>query len=214
MKKRTVALIIQLIAIAWLSGCATYASRVDNSAGRASKYIDLEQVTNTEHVGIEAPDIVQMCDEMMRSMMAEPRLSNARRAPHVLIDSEGFINESSETVNLNMITGRLKVSLTKAARGRMRFVGRHAVALIEKEKELKDRGVVGQGTIPFSRKTLGVDYRLTGRITSYQNVSNKTGLTDQLTQIEFQMIDMQTGEEIWNDIYDFRKVAADDVIYR
>ena len=68
--------------------------------------------------------------------------------------------------------------------------------------------------IPYAKTTLGVDYRLTGRITSYQNVSNQTGLVDQLTQIEFQMVDMQTGEEVWNDIYDFRKVAADDLIYR
>lgn len=208
-------IIITLVAASaiFLTGCVA-TTNVENSPGRATKYMDTQAVTDTEHVGIEAQDIVQMCDTMMRSMMSEPVLANAIRPPHVLIDSQGFINESSDVINLNLITSRLKTGLRKAARGRMRFVGRHATALIEKEKKLKARGVVGQGTTAYSKTTLGLDYRLTGRITSLTNVSNRTGLVDQLTQIEFAMIDMQTGEEVWNDLFDFRKAAANDSIYR
>lgn len=205
---------IALLLVVGLVGCATYTSKVDNSAGRPTKYMDMEDVTDTEHVGIEAQDIVAMCDKMMRSMMANPILANSQRPPHVIIDSEGFTNESADVINLNIITDRIRNGLVRASKGRMRFVSQHAAMLVEKQKKLKAKGITGQGTTAYSKTTLGADYQLWGRITALQNVSNKTGLVDRMTYISFEMTDLQTGEIVWADDFGFRKGAADDVIYR
>ncbi len=214
MKIRTGSLLAVFLFLAATTGCATYTSKVDNSAGRPTKYMDMEEVTNTEHVGIEAQDIAGICDKMYRSMMANPLLANAARPPHVLISAEGLQNQTSEPINLNILADKILTGLGKAANGRMILIDNQAFMLIEKQKKLKAQGVTGQGTLQYSKTTLGVDYQLVGRITELQKVSNKTGLIDRATYLNFRMVDMQTGQAIWFDDYEFRKSAADDLIYR
>lgn len=197
-----------------VTGCATYTSNVDNSAGRPTKYMDMEDVTETEHVGIEAQDIAGICDKMMRSMMANPLLANAAQPPHVLISAEGLQNQTSDRINLNILADEILSGLGQAANGRMILIDNQAFMLIEKQKKLKTQGVTGQGTLRYSKTTLGVDYQIVGRLTEHQTVSNKTGLVDRATYINFRMVDMQTGQAVWFGNYKFRKGAADDIIYR
>jgi len=195
-------------------GCATYTSQVENAPGRPSVYQAPDTTGPSAGVGIESQDIVGMCDQMMRDMMANPLLANAARPPHVIVDSAYFRNEGSQRINLNLITDRIRVALIRAANGRMVFVGRHAADMVEKERKLKREGVVGGGTAPAAAKTLGADYRLSGRIADLNQLSNTTGMTTRFTQIIFEMMDLETGAVVWAGEYSFRKSAADDIIYR
>lgn len=193
-----------------LSACQS----VDNTAGRPSVYIDPNNVGPVKGVGIESQDVIAMTDQMMRDMLAQPRLANAQTAPHVIIDSEYFYNESSSRLDKNMITDRLRVGLNRAAQGRMEFVGRHYADMVTKERELKRQGVVAHGTTGIAAAPKGGDYRLGGRITSLDSRDPKTGMMQRYNQIVFEMVDLESSEIVWSGIYDFAKAAQDDIIYR
>ncbi len=203
-----------MMAILFFSGCATYSSKVDNTAGRATVYSDPGTSSPMAGVGIESNDILSMCDKMMRSMLANPLLANPNRPPQIVVDAANFTNESANVINLNIITDRIRNGLLRAANGRMIFIGRHAAAMIEKEKKLKKSGTVDQGTTGYVAKTLGADYRLWGRITDSNAQSKTSGMQSRFTQIVFEMMDLQNGAIVWGDEFSFRKNAADDIIYR
>ncbi|HLO75109.1 MAG TPA: penicillin-binding protein activator LpoB [Magnetospirillum sp.] len=193
-----------------LSACQT----VQNTAGTPTTYTDPGTLGPVKGVGIESQDIIGMTDQMMRDMLAEPRLGNAATPPNVIIDSEYFINESSSRLNRNTITDRLRVGLQRAAQGRMQFVGRHYADMVAAERNLKRQGVVDKGKNPTAAAPKGGDYRLGGRITSLDSRDTRTGMTQRYSQIIFEMTDLETGEIVWSGIYEFAKAATDDVIYR
>lgn len=155
-----------------------------------------------------------MTDKMMRDMLANPVLAGRAPPPRVIIDSQHFTNESSSRINKNMITDRLRIELSRAANGRMVFVGREHAAVVEDERQLKRSGVVDGGTIRKTKATAGADYRLVGRITSSDAVVPGTGVVSRYQQISFELVDLEYGTMVWGGMYEFKKSAQDDVIYR
>ena len=205
-----------VLASAVLAGCVTTAPTypVVNATGAATTYQDPGSRGPVAGVGIEAQDIINMTDRMMRDMLANPVLAGSKTAPRVIIDAEYFRNESSSRLNTNSITDRLRVSLNRSAEGRMTFVGRQFSDMVAKERDLKRQGVVDQGTLPATRAPQGADYRLGGRITSLDSRSPATGQMSRYNQITFEMVDLETSQIVWSGIYEFLKTAQDDVIYR
>ncbi|WP_185268097.1 penicillin-binding protein activator LpoB [Halopseudomonas xiamenensis] len=200
-------------ALALLSACAS--TGVNNSAGRATVYEDVRTSSPiVQGVGIESQDIVAVTDRMMRDMLSNQLLAGRTSAPRVIIDSQYFTNESSSRINKNMITDRLRIELQRAAQGRMLFIGREYSGMVEAERALKRDGVTDAGTIRSTRGTAGADYRLVGRITSADAVDSSTALTSRYQQISFEMIDLEYGTVVWSGLYEFKKTAQDDIIYR
>lgn len=201
-----------------MAGALTLAacvSPVNNTAGKSTVYDDVQSTSPAvAGVGVESQDIVGATDMMMRDMLANPVLAGQKTPPRVIVDSQYFINESTSRINVNQITDRLRVNLNRAANGRMVFVGRQNVAMIEAERELKRDGKVDGGTIRSTKATAGADYRLAGRLTSLDAVSTKTGTNSRYTQITFEMIDLELGTIVWSGIYEFKKSTQDDVLYR
>lgn len=203
-------LVVLSVAAMLLAGCQT----VNNAAGTPTTYQDPGTVGTVRGVGIESQDIISMTDQMMRDMLAEPRLANAGQTPNIIIDAEYFYNESSSRLNKNSITDRLRVSLNRAAQGRMQFVGRHYADMVQKERNIKQAGVVDRGTLPSAKAQKGGDYRLGGRITSLDARDPRTGMMSRYNQIVFEMVDLESSEIVWSGIYEFAKTAQDDIIYR
>jgi len=207
---RTVQLYPLLIAAALLTACAT----VDNSAGVAPVSIDPATRGPVAGIGIQGNDIVSMSDRMMRDMLSSSVLAGRTTPPQVLIDGELFVNESSQVLNKNLITERLRVSLNNASRGRMVFVNREDIGAVMRERELKRNGQVDVATIGLTRATAGVDYQLRGRIMSQDSYSSTSGLKQRYNQVSFEMLDMERGTVAWSGLYEFANAAADDVVYR
>lgn len=196
-----------------LTACAT--SAVNNTAGRPTVYEDVRSSsTSVQGIGIESQDIVGMTDRMMRDMLANPILAGSRTPPRVIIDAQYFTNESASRINKNMITDRLRIELQRASQGRMLFIGREHAAMVEQERALKREGVTDGGSIRKTAGTAGADYRLVGRITSADAVDPSSAVTSRYQQITFEMIDLEYGTVVWAGIYEFKKTAQDDVIYR
>jgi PBP1b-binding outer membrane lipoprotein LpoB len=187
----------------------------DNSAGRATVYEDVSSSsTAVQGIGVESQDIVSMTDQMMRDMLQNPTLMNGASAPRVIIDSQYLVNESTSRINKNMMTDRLRINLNRASNGRLVFVGRHYSNMVNKERELKRSGLVDAGTIRTAQATAGADFRMGGRITSLDALDSNTQLKSRYHQVTFEMVDLELGTIIWSGIYEFKKTAQDDIIYR
>lgn len=193
--------------------CTTvYDTSVDNTRGRPTIYNDVSSIGRVAGVGIESQDITSMSDRMMRDILATPVLSSRQISPRVIIDSEYFVNESASRINKKIITDRLRIQLNRAAAGRMIFIGRHYSHMVEKERRLKRQGSVDDGTIGKARKTAGADFRLGGRIASL-DARGSMGIS-RFHQIIFEMVELETGAIVWSNMYDFKKTAQEDIVYR
>jgi PBP1b-binding outer membrane lipoprotein LpoB len=194
--------------VAALCACAPGTRSIDNPSGRPPVYVNPGETDQVSGVGFESQDLVAMTDEMMRDMLANEAIARAKVKPRVVIDDQYFRNESSERVNKSMITDRLRVNLNRAADGKIIFVGAQYLEMMQKERDLEGKPRPGGADLAQ------VDYRLGGRINTLDAVDQKTGARSRFFQITFEMFDIQSGEIVWSGMYDYKKSAQDDVIYR
>lgn len=198
-----------------MTGCASTNPGLDNSAGRKTVYTDATTTSSqVAGVGVESQDVISMTDKMMRDILATPQIAGRTTPPRIIVDSEFFMNDSSSRINKNAITDRLRVELNRSASGRMVFLGRHYGNMVAQERELKREGGADAGTIRSTKAQAGADFRLGGRITSLDAASARSGVVSRYHQITFELIDLELGNIAWSGLYEFRKEAQDDVVYR
>jgi len=178
--------LFSLAVLTLAGGCAT--TQVENVEGQPTAYEDPSSSGSVQGVGIESQDVVAMTDEMMRDMLSNKILSGQDKSPRIIVDNEYMDNESTSIINTNMLTDRLR--------------------------ELKRDGAVDRGTIRKTQATAGADYRLAGRITSLDAVERGSQKRSRYHQITFEMIDLELGTIVWNGMYEMKKAAQDNVIYR
>jgi PBP1b-binding outer membrane lipoprotein LpoB len=196
-----------------LAGCAT--PNLDNSAGRAVVYQDVSTTSKrVAGVGVESQDVVSMTDRMIRDILATPQIAGRATPPRIIIDSEYFANDSSSRINKNLITDRLRIELNRAAQGRLVFVARHYGDMVSREREAKRNGETDKGTIRATKAKAGADFRLGGRITSLDANSAASGTLSRYHQISFELIDLEYETIAWSGLFEFKKEAQDDVLYR
>lgn len=184
-----------------------------NASGLATIELDPSTRGPAGGVGIEGQDIMAMTDQMMRDMLQNPLLANNVRPPQVILDAAYFQNLSAQRLNVNIITDRLRVGLTRAAQGRMVFVSRESFGMVAQERELRRTGRVDVGTAGRTRAQAGGDYRLVGKINSLDQRS-RSGIVQRYNQITFEMVDLERGVIVWSGQYEFARASADDVVYR
>jgi len=198
-----------------LTGCqSTRVSTVSDSPTRPTLYEDVQSPGKVQGTGIESQDIVSMTDKMVRDILSTPEVLNSRVAPRIIVDSQYFHNESSSRINKKMITRRLKTALRRSSKGRLVFISRTSSAMIEKERALKRTGKISEGSLGSVKSApYGGDYRLEGIITSQDKIS-QSGLKSRYHLIDFALIDLETGVEVWSNFYEFQKTSAENIIYR
>jgi hypothetical protein len=212
MSKLTILKLSLLSGVFVLCGCSVQTT-VDNSPGRPTHYVDPGSAGPVRGVGIESQDIKSMCDRMMREILDTTQIAARAVPPLIIIDDQNFTNESSSRLNKRLITDQLRVELNRAAQGRMYFISRENIGMVEKERLLKQEGVVTTGTLPMTPATAGADFRLTGRIASLDAIAT-SGLQSRYHQITFELINLQTGIIAWSGRYEFQKAAQEGVEYR
>jgi PBP1b-binding outer membrane lipoprotein LpoB len=213
MSKLTIFKLSLLSGLFVLCGCSVQTS-VDNSPGRPTQYEDPGSAGLVRGVGVESQDIKSMCDRMMREILDAPQIAARAVPPLVIIDDQNFTNESTSRLNKRLITDQLRVELNRAAQGRMYFISRENIGMVEKERMLKQEGVVTTGTLPMTPATAGADFRLAGRIASLDAIDNTSGFQSRYHQITLELINLQTGIIAWSGRYEFQKAAQEGVEYR
>jgi len=179
-----------------------------------AKYVAPQTAGPVRGTGIEAQDVIGMTDQIMRDMLANPALTSRKTPPRIIIDASYLVNESTSRINTNMIADRLRVTLNRAANGRMIFVGRHFSSMVAKEREMKRSGTVDSGTIRRTKAQAGADFRLGGRITS-QDTKGNNGISSKYHFITFEMVDLELGTIPYSGYYEFKKAGVEgSVKYR
>lgn len=192
-----------------MSGCSV------NYSGQPTVYDSVNQPSSlVQGAGVESQDIVAMTDKMARDMMSNSTLAGQAIPPSVIVDSEYFSNESSTRINKNMITDRLRINLNRAASGRILFINRENIDMINAERAMKRDNTVDAGSKKMVKQTAGADYRLVGRISSLNSVDVNSSAQSRYHQIMFEMVDLEQGIIVWSGLYEFKKSTQDDVIYR
>jgi PBP1b-binding outer membrane lipoprotein LpoB len=202
------------LSVAILTGLLSACVSVPNSRGMAPILVDPSVSGPVSGIGIESHDIVAMTDQMMRDMLSTPALASRNPAPRIVLDSAHFQNAGMQAINRDLITNRLRVNLNRAAQGRLVFVTRDNLGMVQKERDLKRTGTTDIGTTGLTHAIAGADYLLTGELASLDQRNSKTGMVQRYNQITFEMLDLESGQIVWSGQYEFERAAADDVMYR
>ena len=180
-------------------------------------YLSPDSPGAVQGVGIESQDIISVTDQMVRDLMATPGIANPANPPRIRIDASLIDNETSQRINRNLFTERLRSGAQRAAlqmRAGLDFVSRAHIDEQVKEHELRQRGIVDQGTLG-RQQLMSVDYRLQGKIMDWAGLAPESGMDSRYYQIVFELKEEGTGRVVWiSKAYEFQKAAADDVIYR
>lgn len=197
-----------------VAASADAAPREKKPKAAATVYKDTTTGDDVKGVGTESQDIVSMADAMMRDLLNVPDLMNRPTPPRVIVDSKYFRNESSEIIDKALITDRIRVNLSRSSQGRLRFLGREYAGMVAEERALKDDGMVDVGTTGRTRAQSGGDFRLVGRIGTRDAIDTRTGTKSRFSQYTFEMVDLESGEIVWSNLYEFKKQNREDVVYR
>ena len=207
---------IVLVMTLGLTNCTPVnSSVVNNKPTRQTVYQDVNTINNNyAGVGIESQDITSMTDKMVRDLLSSPQIAARKVAPRIIIDEKYFKNQSSSRINKGLITERIMVNLNRAAQGRMLFLERDSIEMVEKERAMKRSGALSEGALGSTDKIYGADFRMSGKIMSLDQISNVRGGSQRYHQISFKIVDLETGALIWTGMYEFAKASESDIVYR
>ena len=155
-------------------------------------------------LGIESKDINSISKTIVADLLLSDFYHESKTTPIIVLEGEYFINESSYIINTNLLADRMRVSLIRETKRKLRFVTRQNLQALIDEAQTSGSDI----------DLVQAQYRMTARITSIHGVSNQTGAKSNYFQFSFELLDLQTGSILWANIYDVRKIGGDDTIYR
>ncbi len=191
-------ILLPVFLILFLASCTNQAS----NSGFSAKRVDPSQEEDTSGLGISSSDLIKMSKKMAVDIMVDSQFQNKKNPPVIIIDDTRFLNESTQVLDINMLLDRIRINLIRAARGKLQFKSRKNLDLALKEKIIA--GV----------KITEADYWMIGRISSFSSVSNKSGVRSNFLQFSFELLDLETSNTVWGNIYEIKKIGADDAVYR
>ncbi len=202
---------VSLIAltIAGLSaGCAS--SGVKNPSGVPVTEMRADERGFVAGTGVESQDMVAVTDKMARSILSTPEIANAQGIPRVVL--EPVINETRFPINKDIFLTRIRTELNTKARNKVRFLAREQMKALERERDLKQSGLVTSSSDPNVVEFKGADFFLTGKL---QGMTTRTSAgTSDYVLYSFQLIDARTSDIIWEDSAEIKKQGLEDASYR
>lgn len=195
-------------AVALLSGCTSQGVR--NPSGVPVTEMGADERGFVAGTGVESQDLVVVTDRMARSILSIPVIAQASRPPVVAIDP--VVNETRFPINKDIFLTRIRTQLNTRAAGKVSFLARDSMRTLERERQLKQDGLVTASADPNRVEFLGADYFLTGKL---QGISTRTsqGVSDYILY-SFQLIDARTSVIVWEDMAEIKKQGLEDAAYR
>ena len=191
-----------------MAGCASQGVR--NPSGVPVTEMGADERGFVAGTGVESQDLVAVTDQMARSILSVPAISQAAHPPRIVL--EPVANETRFPINKDIFLTRIRTRLNRHASGRVIFLARENMGALERERQLKQDGLVTASADPNVVEFRGADYFLTGRL---QSISTRTsaGLSDYILY-SFQLIDARTSEIVWEDAAEIKKQGLEDAAYR
>jgi hypothetical protein len=184
--------VVALVATAVVvAGCAKPKTRYGDSGS-------VETVTNQ----FGSTDLQMLAEQMTQSMLQAPVIGSGNLP---LVTVQAVKNKTSEYIDTDAITNRMRSTLQKS--GRVRFV----VDQAEMKKQIDE--LQRQQTEYYDAdraaqigKMVGAQFRLTGEITSI--VKETKDVKDVYYQLYMSLLNVQTGIEEWSEVKDIRKTTS------
>ena len=170
----------------------------------AVREISTSEATSFAGLGIESHDIEKISQKILSDLLSSNFYTQNKKTPVIILEGEYFINESSQIINTNLLADKMRVSLLQKTKDKIQFVTRANLKILIKEAETSGKDI----------DLIEADYRMVARISSISKVSAETGIKSNYFQFTMELLNLQTGSLAWASIYDFKKVGADDSIYR
>jgi hypothetical protein len=153
---------------ALLAGCAS--SGVKNPSGTGVTEMRADEKGFIAGTGVESQDLVRVSDKIARGILSAPQIANASTPPVVVLDP--VLNETRFPINKNIFLDRIQANLLSKAAGKVTFMARERMALLEREREAKRTGQVTSSSDARLQEFRGADYFLTGKLSG---LSSATG---------------------------------------
>ncbi len=184
---------ICLTLLAMFAGCAT-APRVYES--------ELDRTPLTTK--IEPQDIRRTVEKMAESLIADPGVLDATKGERPVLDIEPMKNRSQMIVDMQSITDSVR---TRLIRSRLfRFVDRSTsgadIAIMDEQSQL---GLTDPRKAIRPGQQTAAQMYLTGSLTDM--VTRAGRITDHYYKFTMILKDLRTGEIVWTDEQEIRKVA-------
>lgn len=174
--------------------------------------VDLDQDDSVGGIGTESGDIRAMSDQFVRTMLTIPEITNATSAPRVaLVSVRNRVDDVTLRFDSEILLMRMRAELNRSARGQMRFLARNDEMMdaIESERENMDAGTVTRSS---TKALSGADYFMTGEIRSL--TKNTAAGKSAYMLYAFQLVDSQSSEIVWEDLYESKRQALRGTVDR
>jgi TolB-like protein len=145
------------------------------------------------------------------TLLAVPQLTGPAVQAIPTVAIHPVANETRHDFDGGLLVRRIRQRLTEIANGRVLFVTRDDRDLDVIERERVDKRAGEYSSKKQETKT-GADFYLTGKATAISKTGG--GMSSDAIWIDFQLIDAENGELVWEDTYKTKKVGPDRVRYR
>ncbi len=168
----------------------------------------------TINIDFGSTDLQSMAGSMAESMTAAPQLSAIQKAgddKRVIIYTAWIDNRTSEHIDTSGIMDAIRVSLLKSGKFRLAATKQGQEDLAEQVRFQQGSGRVDPAQAKAFGQQLGADVVLTGTLRSIEksrprNIEDAGGKTDDVYyQFVMELVDINTGEVLWNELKDLRK---------
>jgi penicillin-binding protein activator len=192
------ALITAAIAGSLFTGCATSGGAgLANGDGNVS-YGD-EKAVETVTADFGSSDLQSTAEMMTQSLLETRYISRAQQPPKVRL--RDVKNKTYEHIDTKAITDKIRIKLLKS--GSVRFLADTS----NLDQVNNERDFTETATKKTSLKAMtDSDYIITGTVRSIKKASNK--VQDVYYNISLELVDPQSGEILWADEKEIRKVTT------
>jgi len=181
-----------------LLGCAT---------GR-SVYVDPSEV-DEKGAQFGDTDMKIMSEEIVSDLMQAPFLETISKKP-ATISVVGIENKTSEYIDTDDIADKMMMALVKSGSSTFQFVDRSMIQEMMKEFELGQDGVVSTAEATKLGKAAGVDFLMTGSMSSISKVDRRED--QRFYRLSVRLVDVERNTVTWMHEKEVRKIAKKGVL--
>lgn len=194
----TLGLLSLALSVSMLSGCATTGGTGRVGGGSDVSYGDAKAV-ETVTTDFGSTDLQSTAEDMTQSLLESRYIAKAVQPPKVRLRQVKVL--ADEHIDSKAITDKIRIKLLKS--GSVRFLADEAnLSEVNKERDFTETS-----TKKTTMKAMtNSDYIVTGTVRSIKK-ANKD-VKDVYYLITLELVDPQSGETIWADEKEIRKVAT------
>lgn len=191
-------LLIGIFACFILSSCVTTDGAGRSGSGQGVAYGD-EKAVETVTAEFGSTDLQSTAEAMTQSLLETRYIAKAKKPPKVRLRE--VKNKTLEHIDTKAITDKIRIKLLKS--GAVRFLADTAnLGEVDKERRLTETATK-KNDLKLMTDT---DYIVTGTVREIKK-SNQN-MQDVYFNISMELVDPQSGEIVWADEKEIRKVVA------